>query len=66
MKKKPKGEKVHTFTIRVRFDQRCSKAVARREVRDCIHGEFYCGGRDEEPDRFKVLRIGQLPKGVAV
>lgn len=62
MAKKPKGEKVHTFTIKIRFDKRCNKRIALREVRDCIHGEFYCGGWGDDPETFKVARIGRLPK----
>lgn len=65
MAKKPKGEKIHTLTITVRMDKRCSKRIALREVRDCIHGEFYCGGYADEPEMFRVTRIGRLPKGAA-
>lgn len=57
-------QRKHTLTITVRFDKACTPQVARREVRDCIHGNFYCGGyfdADAEPEEFTVTRIGHIP-----
>lgn len=53
-------EKTHTFTINVTFDKACTAAVARREVKDCIHGDFYTSQIEEdEPEKFRVGRIGR-------
>lgn len=50
--------KVHTFSITIRTDKACSRKVALREVKDCIHGEFYCTELDDgDPGEFKVVRI---------
>jgi hypothetical protein len=51
----------HVFTITVMFDKPCSEGWARREVADCIHGEFYPTQRDDsEPGTFRVNRFGRL------
>ena len=55
-------QKLHSFVITVRMDKPCYKRVALREARDCIHGTFYCGQRDSNPDSFQVARITKLPK----
>lgn len=55
-------ERTHTLVLTVRFDKKCTKAHAAREVRDCIHGEFYPTQRDDdEPGSFRVSSI-RLPK----
>jgi hypothetical protein len=56
-------QKLHTIVITVRMDKPCPQYVALREVRDCIHGEFYTTPRDDgDPEKFKVVRFTKLPK----
>lgn len=56
-------QKLHSFVITIRTDKPCNKSVALREVRDCIHGDFYCSPRDDDdPDGFKVSSFASLPR----
>lgn len=58
---KRKFPKTHTFKITVTMDKGCRVATALREVRDCIHGEFYCTAlEDKDPEAFKVRTIARL------
>lgn len=62
----PRRQRKHAMVIHVTFDKPCSAAEARREVRNCIHGEFYCDDywqRDGAPEVFKVRSFRPLPKG---
>lgn len=53
----------HTLLITVRFDKKCTARVARRNVKDCIHGDFYpTAYEDDEPDKFKVTSIRPGPR----
>jgi hypothetical protein len=55
--------KIHTFTIKVRFDKKCTSAHAIREVRDNIHGNFYpMQMEDTDPGEFWVRAIRPLPR----
>jgi hypothetical protein len=54
-------QRKHTFSITVRFDKKCTVALAHREIRDCIYGDFYTTPRDDsEPDTFRITSIGRV------
>lgn len=51
-------QRVHQFVITVTMNKKCLRRVALREVRDCIHGDFYCSELDDgDPGMFKVKSI---------
>jgi hypothetical protein len=53
--------RTHTFQITVRFDKKCTRAFALREIRDTIYGEFYTTQREEsDPGLFRVRSIRRL------
>jgi hypothetical protein len=48
----------HSFVLTVRFDRKCSRQLALREVKDTIYGEHYTSPRDDaDPDSFKIRSI---------
>lgn len=53
--------KVHTFAIKVRMDRACSRSLAIREVRNSIHGGFYCDQmEDYDPGEFHVVSFNPI------
>ena len=55
---KRRGHRIHQFVITVTMDKKCLSRTALREVRDSIHGNFYCTElEDGDPGEFKVKSI---------
>lgn len=51
-------QRVHQFVITVTMDKKCLRRTALREVRDSIHGEFYCSEfEDGDPGMFRIKSI---------
>lgn len=63
MAKRRKFPKTHTFKIIVTMDKGCRVATALREVRDNIHGDFYCTEYEpHDPGQFRVRSIHRLTR----
>jgi hypothetical protein len=59
--------KVHEFSIKIRFDRACSREFALKAIRDNIYGEFYtdnpvAGFWEKAPEEFKVKTIKSIPR----
>jgi hypothetical protein len=53
-----RGKRIHQFVITVTMDKKCLRRVALREVRDAIHGDFYCTElEDGDPGTFRIKSI---------
>lgn len=50
-------QRVHEFTIKVRFTEPVSRADARAAVKDTIHGDFYPYIPEQEMAYYKVSTI---------
>lgn len=62
-RKVPARTKRHQLVITISTDKPCTKAVALRELRECIHGEFYMAQlSDREPEVFCVRSFKPLPR----
>lgn len=58
-------QRIHKFIITVVMDRKCLRRTALHEVRDNIHGEFYCSPMEldaGEPESFRVRSI-TAPQG---
>lgn len=56
-------QRIHTFTVTIRMDKPCTEAVALREVKDCIHGNFYTTPMDDhEPGEFVVKNFKRVKR----
>lgn len=54
-------KRIHQFVITVTMDRKCLRRVALREVRDNVHGDFYCTElEDNDPGMFKIKSIKNL------
>lgn len=52
----------HSFVITATFDKPCGRNTALREMRDCIHGDFYCTEYfDGDPGKFANVKIIRRP-----
>lgn len=56
-----KPERRHVLTVSVTFDKPITKAQARKEFRDLVHGEFYPGGFSDA-ELMKIRGVGPGPK----
>lgn len=53
-----KFPRTYTFKLTVTFNKGCRAALALREVRDNIHGEFYCTELERsDPSTFRIRSI---------
>lgn len=55
--------RLHTFTIKLKFDRACGQAYALREAKACIFGNFCTAQtKDDDPGSLRVYRIERQRK----
>lgn len=56
-------QRTHTFSVTIRTDKPCTEALALREIKDCIHGNFYTTQMEEhEPGEFVIKNFKRVAK----